>query len=349
MGYYGLLVPNTAVAKESGRAVWERGREYLVDFVQPHLLWIPLLFALGVLTVVLPRVGWRRTELLLVVAVEVAALAHTAYVVRVGGDFMHGRFLLPSLFLLLCPVMAVPLLGPAWRGVAVTVGAAALVAWCAVSALVLRPDYLGSVGPAGIADERSYWAAMAGKEHPVTLTDHGRDSVIPYSDQVATLQDEGADVIVAQLPVATAETLVARVAPSSGGVVFAVGNAGFYGVAPGLAVRVVDGLGLTDPIGSHMEAPPPGRAGHEKQLPPAWLLARYGAPELATRTTAGLPAAADVATARATLACGPVRELLEATNEPMSWGRFWDNLTGARSRTSLRIPAAPAEAHERFC
>ena len=85
--------------------------------------------------------------------------------------------------------------------------------------------------------------------------------------------------------------------------------AGLYGV---------DGLGLTDPIGSHMEAPPPGRAGHEKSFPAEWFLARYGAPELAEEATAGLPAPADVAAARATLDCGPVRELLEATNDVIS-------------------------------
>jgi arabinofuranosyltransferase len=34
-------------------------------------------------------------------------VAHTAYVVRVGGDFMHARFLLPSLFAVLLPVAVV--------------------------------------------------------------------------------------------------------------------------------------------------------------------------------------------------------------------------------------------------
>ncbi len=40
-------------------------------------------------------------------AVVVAGVLHAAYVVRVGGDFMHGRLLLPGLFLLLCAVAVV--------------------------------------------------------------------------------------------------------------------------------------------------------------------------------------------------------------------------------------------------
>ncbi|WP_164701770.1 hypothetical protein [Modestobacter sp. KNN46-3] len=348
-GYYGLLVPNTAVAKESSRAVWGRGADYLADLVGPHLLWLPLALVLAALALLAPRAGWRPREWSLVAVVLVAALLHAAYVVRVGGDFMHGRLLLPSLFLVLCPVMVVPVPALRLRGVAVSAVLTVLAVWAAASVVVLRADYPEGMSSAGITDERRYWAELAGRENPVTLEDHGAQSVIPYSDQVAALHEQDADLVVAQPPVVTPDSGVARIAPSSGGVVFGVGNAGFYGVAPGLEVRVVDGLGLTDPIGSHMEAPPPGRAGHEKSFPAEWFLARYGAPELAEEATTGLPAPADVAAARATLDCGPVRELLEATNAPLTWGRFWDNLTGAPSRTSLRIPADPAEAQAQFC
>jgi len=349
MGYYGLLVPNTAVAKESGRAVWGRGWDYLLDLVQPHQLWVPLLLAVAVLAAVLPRVSWRRPEMLLVVAVEVAALAHAAYVVRVGGDFMHGRFLLPSLFLLLCPVMVVPVPSSARRGLPVVAVVAALAAWCCLSALVLRPAYTGGVSAAGIADERGFWTAQAGTADPVTLEDHGRNGVLPYSEAVSRLQRQGADVIVAQVATVAPETPVVVLGPSAGGVVFAVGNAGFYGVAPGLGVFVVDGLGLTDPVGSHLEAPPPGRAGHEKVTPVSWLFARYGAPQLAEEGLPGVATAVDVTAARAAVGCGPVAELVAATNDPLTWHRFWDNLTGAVSRTSLRIPSDPGQARDRFC
>ena len=43
MGYYGSLVPNTAIAKDSTNSNWERGWRYLKDFVGPYWLWIPAL------------------------------------------------------------------------------------------------------------------------------------------------------------------------------------------------------------------------------------------------------------------------------------------------------------------
>jgi arabinofuranosyltransferase len=116
-GYYGLLVPSTALAKEASTARWRQGGYYLLDLVTPYLLWIPVsVLLVGVLALL---GGRRRTGVkvsrraclatVAVVAVLVLGSALLAlYVTRVGGDFMHGRMLLPSLFCLVLPVMAVP-------------------------------------------------------------------------------------------------------------------------------------------------------------------------------------------------------------------------------------------------
>ncbi len=42
MGYYGLLVPQTAIAKDASGAKWAQGLTYLGNFNAPYLLWIPL-------------------------------------------------------------------------------------------------------------------------------------------------------------------------------------------------------------------------------------------------------------------------------------------------------------------
>jgi arabinofuranosyltransferase len=56
-GYYGLLVPSTALAKEASTARWRQGGYYLLDLVTPYLLWIPV----SVLLVgVLALLGGRR-------------------------------------------------------------------------------------------------------------------------------------------------------------------------------------------------------------------------------------------------------------------------------------------------
>jgi len=348
MGYYGLLVPNTGVAKESSRPLWGRGFVYLVDLVSPHLLWAPGLLAVVLLALLAPSAGWRRRQWSLVAVVLLAAALSAAYVVRVGGDFMHARLLMPALFLALCPVAAVPLPRVRVWASALVIGATAV--WAVASAAVLRIDYEGRINDTGIADERGFYAGLAGVAHPVTLADHGGAGVSAYTAQVDALQRAGADVVAVQVVPVTPQTPVAVVSPSSGGVVFSVANAGFYGVAAGLDVFVVDSFGLSDPVGSHLAPGRPGRPGHEKDMPRAYLLARYGGAPSEIPPDPDLPhLSADTAAARQALACGPAAELVAATNDPLTWDRFWSNLTGAVDRTSFRIPSDPADAVRELC
>jgi arabinofuranosyltransferase len=347
MGFYGLLVPNTAVAKESGRPLWGRGTDYLVDLVAPYLLWVPGLLIVAMLVALLPSLQWRTREWSLVACVLLAASAHALYVVRVGGDFMHARLLMPSLFLLLCPFAAVPFVrARAWLGAAVLTATGI---WAMLSAALLRTDYQAGISADGIADERGFYAGLAGVAHPVTLEDHGGAGVGNYVAQVNRLSADGADLVVLQVTPVRPDTELAVLAPSSGGLVFSVVNAGFYGYAADLDVFVLDGLGLTDSVNSHLEAGPPGRPGHEKVYPFWYVLARYGSPELAQRQVEGLPPVDMLAAARTALSCGDLAELISATTEPLSWGRFWANVAGASDRTSLRIPVDPFAAVRQFC
>src|SRR5690606_23884366 len=97
MGYYASLVPNTALAKSGGRSRWGTGIDYLRDFVQPYWLVVPL--ALLLVAVLAPATvrawrGGRRRVVVALVALPAAGLVDLLYVVRVGGDYMHGRLLL---------------------------------------------------------------------------------------------------------------------------------------------------------------------------------------------------------------------------------------------------------------
>src|SRR6185312_13445148 len=51
MGYYGLLFPGTALAKDAGGDKWSQGLIYLSNFNGPYALWVPirLLAPLGLL------------------------------------------------------------------------------------------------------------------------------------------------------------------------------------------------------------------------------------------------------------------------------------------------------------
>lgn len=145
MGYYALLVPNPAVAKDASGAKWEQGFAYLTNLFGPYVLLLPVVMAVvaGVILVVGARLrrdagtttadpatvdpGRSRLGALsarlqsstaVVSVVVVAGLILIVYWMRQGGDFMHGRVLLVPLFVTLLPLMVVPLTVPAHLGAA---------------------------------------------------------------------------------------------------------------------------------------------------------------------------------------------------------------------------------------
>ncbi|MGY2063400.1 hypothetical protein ACW9HQ_51620, partial [Nocardia gipuzkoensis] len=79
-------------------------------------------------------------------------------------------------------------------------------------------------------------------------------------------------------------------------------------------------------------------------------LAQYADPSLTETLDDGRGATpAQVRAARHALSCGRIGDLVAAVTQPMSPSRFWRNLTGAPSRTTLRIPQDPFVAERRFC
>jgi arabinofuranosyltransferase len=355
MGYYGLLVPNTAVAKESTRELWWRGWIYLADFIGPYHLWAPGLLAVAALAALLWQLRGQHRVVALVAVFVVAAAVHVLFVVRVGGDFMHGRLLLPGAMMTLTPVFLLPVTR---RLLHVSVAALTLgTVWAALCSNHLRVAYSQHIGPSGIADERGYYVRWGGVTHPVTYEDHTQELIGPYSARVQQLADRGADVIAAQRRGLTPDAPALVLGQSTGGTYLFVGNAGFYGVGVGLDVPVVDFFGLSDPIGAHMAPPQPGRPGHEKQIPLPYLLAMYGSgdptrmpvQDVQVRPGYPVPTTEDVEAARAALQCGAVAELLAATSDELTPSRFWHNLTGAVERTSMRIDYDPQEQQRRTC
>jgi arabinofuranosyltransferase len=345
MGYFGLLVPNTAVAKESGRVLWRRGMVYLLDFVDTYGLYLVGAVALCGLVAVLAVLRGSRRGTGLAAAGLVAALLYAVYVVRVGGDFMHARLLLPAAFLALTTVAVIPVTRRATTLVLSVATLAGVLS--AVTAGTARVAYAGTLGPDGIADERGFWASEAEHPRPVRLADHARNNSVPYGQAVARLRASGARVVVTQGTVRSPDQPVTVLGPAKDRLLFLAGNAGFLGVSAGTETLVLDGYGLTDSIGAHLEAPPPRRPGHEKVVPLMWFWARYGG-ELGPETPPELTAD-DVAAARAALACGDAAKLLHATEDPMTWGRFWSNVAESPSLTEFRIPTDPQEAEAALC
>ncbi len=344
MGYFAALVPNTALAKEASAAYWSQGWRYTLDFVGTYALWLPLLAAAAWAVALLrsARHQGDRPAAALVLAPMLSALAHWLYVTRVGGDFMHGRFLLPTLFAFLLPVAIVVVPSHdvrAWRVAAL----AGVAGWAVVCALWLRVPYAGhgTPGPWGIADERGFYTYHMKMSNPIYLGDY---LGIPYVAEVRrTLLSYDRALLLQAGPGLSLVTALAPSVPPSIRVAFGVSNIGVLGYLAGLDVHVIDRQGLSDPIAARLLLTARGRPGHEKLLPEAWIVARFGDPEAAVLR---FPAAPEAARA---LGCGELARLLRAVDGPLTLSRFLSNVRAAWTLHRLRIPADPAAARERFC
>ncbi len=366
MGYFAALVPSTALAKEAGLAYWGRGVGYLGDLLLTYLLPLPL--------AVLGWLGWRRTRpawaegrrrAVAVAAAPVAgALLHALYVVRLGGDYMHGRMLLPSLFAVLMPVAVVAV--PRRRALAVGLSVA-LVVWAAVAALALRaPSEFGpEAGRWQVLDQRAKQRDTPSHPHPVTLADH---DALPLSqprvgDAARALARPGRTVLLLDarvgrrrtedgvVPVQVPLALDLRAAEwVTAPVVIFTGSIGRLGYAAGPDVRIADRLGLADPVAARVRLDPErtGRAGHEKLLPASWFLGRFADPA-AVRSSRRFGSNPRIPAARAALGCRDLARLLAAVDAPLTPGRFLRNVGLAVELHSLRIPADPIAARRELC
>jgi arabinofuranosyltransferase len=328
-GYYGLLTPNTALVKEAARVQWDQGWTYLDDFFTPYLLWIPLV--LCALAAIFRRLTFDRRIAVVCAVPVVAGLGQALYVVRMGGDFMHGRMLLPALFCLLLPVMAVRLTRASALPV-VAMGAYALVAGTS-----LHTAYAGSPAPldktTGIADERASYVAASGHAHPVLATDFTRFTAI--ADRVrARLAAEPGPVIFWE---DDAWHAYPSAAGHSAGTFYNIGGPGM--LLP-LEVAVHDPIGLADPVAAHTTPIPGHRVGHEKFAGPIWAVADQAR---VTGTPAEFPPD-KLAAARRTLACPQVHEMLDSVRAPWTFERFRENFLNAFDRTGLRYDRDPLKA-----
>ena len=123
-----------------------------------------------------------RTPLAICILMWVCGLLHSVYVVRVGGDFMHGRMLLLPLFTLLLPISVVPLwewgTKPSWHTLATGATACGLLWWGITTVLGghnwSMPDQDSAIKDIGIVDEREFWISFSRRPqwrspHPMPL------------------------------------------------------------------------------------------------------------------------------------------------------------------------------------
>lgn len=358
MGYYGAVVPNTALAKSAGRTDWAGGWDYLEDFVGYDRLWIPAGLAVAAL-VALVVVGRHRGRVWLatMLVAPVVAVLHAGYVAKIGGDFQHARMLVVPWFTFLLPIALVPLprlrraaagssnLTPARVGAAgvVLVGCLTVVVWAAATGtkwglLQTVPTYT-----------QLRFGQLSGEntDNPLELDDfHTPDSPFVQHPAAAGIAGQaGQDLMVDLSGPGYVQGLAnyRQLQPGTGSVLVTC-CIGLNGLRAGPYAYVEDTQGLAHPIASRFDVPPDNEvvpAVFGTPVPQAWVFARH---PLAEPT--GDPA---VQAAAQALECDGLRELVDAVSEPMSPGRFFENLVRAPSLSALSVPYDPIAARDQLC
>nr|WP_245816143.1 flagellar motor control protein ZomB [Rhodococcus maanshanensis] len=370
MGYYGLPYPNTAVAKDAGGAKWGQGFTYLWNLVGPYWLWLPLLVLAVAVLVTRPWSGAGaasgteggsavarlqsrlRTPGAVVAVILVTGLLLMIYSLRVGGDFMHGRVLLPVLFCFMLPIAVLPVRIPAredWgrtRSTALfAVGAGAwlvTVIWAiSVSNSSGMPN--GTVvGKSGIVDERNFYALNTGHAHPIRAEDYlDYPRMRAMVEAIANTPDGGL-----LLP-AAAFTYWDVVPPpepipegGAGHTVYFL-NLGMTSMNVGLDVKVIDQMGLAYPLAAHTKRLDDGRIGHDKALYPDWVVADTGMVDIHP----WLPWYMDedwVADAKVALTCPETQEVLASSRGELTRPLFIRNIKRAFDYAKYRFDRVPA-------
>lgn len=339
-GYYGALVPNTALAKGAGSALVSQGMRYLDDYAGRYFLIVP--FALGLGAFVAPMLVMLRRHrdlptAALVVAPIVGGVLHATFVIRVGGDFMHGRLLLPATFAMLLPVACVV----AGRGSLLRpyplLPLVLVVFWILAVSTSVRVPYTSEISSDGIANERMWYSTRSMNRNPVHPEDFDTPLLLWYgwasSAKTAAITGDRSFVdFTGRWPAAAAYRHVVR-----------AGSIGIFGVQAGRDVFVADWLSLAHPIGARLDVPlsPGSRIGHAQYVPIEWDIARFARP-----SPSDTPA---VVAARAALGCGALKELIENTTAPLTLARFVENVIEAPRMTRLRIPLDPSAAAAQLC
>jgi arabinofuranosyltransferase len=379
MGYYGLLVPNTAIAKDASGAKWEQGLRYLTNLNQPYLLWIPimLLAAVGLVMFATRTMPWWSTHRppagvsrlartvqsppAVVAFMVVSGVVQGIYWVRQGGDFMHGRVLLTPLFCILMPIAVVPVVLPDGTrftrvGGYLLAGSTAAM-WLAIAGWSLWAANSPGMGAdatrvtySGIVDERRFYAQATGHAHPLTAADYldypRMRSMLVAIDNTpdgALLLPSGNydqwDVVPALPPPPLAPGEPPRTYYRGPHTVFFT-NMGMTSMNVGLDVRVIDQIGLVNPLAAHTARIDGGRIGHDKNLFPDWAVAE--GPFL--KIPPYIPQYLDedwIAQAQEALKCPATDALLTSVRGPMGPRRFLSNLTHAFEFNSYRIDRVP--------
>ncbi len=244
MGYYAAFFPNPFYAKSGSGAHLSQGIKYFWDFCQGSLFLLILFLVILGLYLSRHKKNLKARSLILF-----SGFMHGFLVIRGGGDFMHGRFLLPAFLLISLSLTGIFDRFFEKKIVLKNVFVALLLFSFFLSFYITPVQQRGKLFNYGISDERSFYY----KDNIIPLKHLFTDTMILMWKTIGinyrNLSEEA--------------KLNLRIAYK---------NVGFTGFYAGQHVYILDKLGLTDPVISRIDLPRRRRPGHEKYAPFGYLI-----------------------------------------------------------------------------
>lgn len=238
--YYGFPFPNTAYAKLAtgipNDVLFSQGLRYLkASFIHDPVT--PIVIAAGIAAACTHSV--RRA-----LALGIPLVLYLAYVVRIGGDFMTGRFLTAPF---ICAVLAIATARWAERQ-SLSVGVIAVTALIGIA----MPD-----------SPLHFW-----RQDPPATSAHGQDEVV--DEQMFYYEHTGLlPMLRGRSPQQQVWSTLGRSLSSMPRAVVHI-NIGLLGYYSGPGPHLIDEYALGDPLLARLPAIPGARVGHYKRVVPDW-------------------------------------------------------------------------------
>jgi len=323
MGYFASIVPNTAIAKSAFSFYIDRGIIYFLDFFNTYFLYFPIILGFILIfyfiyekfkTLEINEIDYKL--IFFVISFLISSLLYALYVILIGGDFMHARFLLPSVFAFFVVLPPIIINESILKKILLLL----LLIWCFICINYLRVSYNG-INEYGIANEREFYIRLSHKKNPVTLEDYSGSLLYL---QAANLKQRYTDYEI------TNKIKVDKYV--------ALSNIGISGFLLGSEYYIFDLWCIADPIGARFKVDKRGRPGHEKTLSIEWINARIG--QITNEKELY---------AKKAMECGVLRDLLDSIHGKLTLKKFLLNIVYSYKFTKIRIPKDTYQAYKKFC
>ncbi len=249
MGYYGALFPNPFYAKSGSSSYFSQGFKYIEDLFLGSAFILIVILSLFIFFLAKKMAKKEFTNRTIVFF---GGVFYAFFVIRGGGDFMHGRFLLPTVLLLVISSTGIfDNFFTRTKTLRIT-GVVLIIILVIISRSIIPVQKRGgNMFSNGISDER--FAFYGNNIFPLKK--------IFTDDHIFMWKTIGKNY-----------KFLSENARKK--IKIAYHTVGFLGYYSGDRVNVLDRLGLTDPIVARRKIVKRGRPGHEKSAPFGYLVYR---------------------------------------------------------------------------